>query len=73
MRIGAFAVVMLVLAAWLPGQNTVTFYVAPDGNNAWIGTLPAPNAAHSDGPFATFERARAQVQSLNKTGVHALF
>ncbi len=32
-------------------------YVAPNGNDAWSGTLAAPNRAHTDGPFATFERA----------------
>ncbi len=34
------------------------FYVATDGNDAWSGTLPAPNAAKTNGPFATLGRAR---------------
>src|SRR5271157_2753422 len=45
-----------------------TFYVAPNGNDAWSGTLPAPNATNTDGPFATFDRARAAVQTSVKTG-----
>ena len=49
--------------------TTFTFYVAPNGNDSWSGTLPAPNPANNDGPFATFDRARAAVQSLNKTGL----
>jgi hypothetical protein len=46
-----------------------TIYVAPNGNDAWSGKLPAPNASNTDGPFATFEHARVQVQSLDKTGL----
>jgi hypothetical protein len=45
-----------------------TFYVAPNGNDSWSGTLPAPNANNTDGPFATFDRARAAVQASIKTG-----
>ena len=47
--------------------TSATFYVAPNGNDAWSGRLAAPNAANNDGPFATFDHARAAVQSLNKT------
>jgi len=49
--------------------RVVTFYVAPDGNDSWSGTLRAPNARHTNGPFATFDHARTVVQSLNKAGV----
>jgi hypothetical protein len=48
---------------------SVTFYVAPNGNDSWSGHLPAPNAAGTDGPFATFDHARAAVQALNKSGL----
>jgi hypothetical protein len=34
-----------------------TFYVAPGGNDAWSGSRLSPNAARSDGPFATVPRA----------------
>jgi hypothetical protein len=44
-----------------PPPTSVTFYVAPNGNDASSGTLAAP--------FATFERARAAGQALNKTGL----
>jgi len=40
------------------------FYVSPDGNDSWSGTLAAPNSDHSDGPFATIERAKAAVREL---------
>ena len=54
----------------IAGSNaptSVTYYVSPSGNDSWSGTLAAPNAANTDGPFATFDRARAAVQALNKT------
>ncbi|NQT52978.1 right-handed parallel beta-helix repeat-containing protein [bacterium] len=35
-------------------------YVSPAGNDAWSGTVPAPNAAATDGPFRTLGKA-AQV------------
>ncbi|MCX5661379.1 MAG: right-handed parallel beta-helix repeat-containing protein [Planctomycetota bacterium] len=40
------------------------FYVALDGNDAWTGTHPAPNAKKTDGPFATLPRAVAAVRQL---------
>lgn len=49
--------------------TSVTFYVAPNGNDNWSGRLAAPNSAASDGPFATFDRARAMVASISKTGL----
>ncbi|NIA28737.1 MAG: hypothetical protein GWP06_02345 [Actinobacteria bacterium] len=42
------------------------FYIAPNGHDAWSGTLAAPNAAASDGPFATIERAQKAVRELKK-------
>ncbi|MBM3804793.1 MAG: right-handed parallel beta-helix repeat-containing protein [Acidimicrobiia bacterium] len=47
------------------GKGAVThFYVSTEGNDAWSGRLPAPNAETSDGPFATLERARETVRQL---------
>ena len=46
-----------------------TFYVALNGNDSWSGTLADPNPANTDGPFATFDHARAAVRALNKTGL----
>jgi hypothetical protein len=47
-----------------------TFYVAPDGSDSWSGTLAAPNPTNTDGPFSTFDHARAIVRSLNKSGLN---
>ena len=53
------------------------FYVAPDGNDSWSGTLPSPNVNNNpltpfgkgdknDGPFATIERAQEAVRLLKQ-------
>jgi uncharacterized protein (TIGR03437 family) len=59
----------LITIARAVQPTSVTYYVSPTGNDSWSGSLPAPNAANSDGPFATFNRARGAVQSLNKSGL----
>jgi uncharacterized protein (TIGR03437 family) len=56
---------LLTLTGSAP-PTSVTFYVSPSGNDSWSGTLSAPNAAGTDGPFATFNHARAAVRTLNK-------
>jgi hypothetical protein len=43
-------------------------YVATTGNDAWSGRLPAPNAARTDGPFATLGRAREEIRRLKAGG-----
>jgi len=43
-------------------------YVAANGNDAWSGTLPEANAAKTDGPFATLERARDEIRKLKRQG-----
>jgi len=59
------------MGTWAVEGSTLqsTLYVAPNGNDTWSGGLAAPNATNTDGPLATFEHARAVVQSLNKTGL----
>jgi len=42
-------------------------YVSPAGNDKWSGSLSAPNAAKTDGPVATLERARDLVRELKRT------
>ena len=42
------------------------FYVATDGSDAWSGRLPAANAARTDGPFGTLERARDAVRHVDR-------
>ena len=45
-----------------------TFFVAPDGNDAWSGKLAAPNAERTDGPFATLEKARDALRAIDRKG-----
>jgi hypothetical protein len=52
-----------------PPPTSETFYVAPNGNDFWSGTLPAPNSSNTDGPFATIDRSRGFVQSIVKAGL----
>lgn len=38
------------------------YYVATNGNDSWSGTLSAPNADGTDGPFATLDRAQTAMR-----------
>ncbi len=44
--------------------QTADYYVATDGNDAWSGTLAAPNSSDTDGPFATVSRAQTAVRQI---------
>ena len=54
-----------VLAAVAP---QATFFTSPQGRDTWSGRLAAPNAAATDGPFATLDRARDAVRALKAAG-----
>ncbi len=59
----------LVILGILPSSAAAAgpsaeIFVAPDGNDLWSGTLPAPNTKRTDGPFATLERARNAIRQL---------
>jgi len=49
------------------GVATADFYVATNGNDNWTGKSDAPNNDHSDGPFATIDRARQAVRGISGT------
>jgi hypothetical protein len=44
-----------------------TFYVSPDGSDAWSGKLSVPNLEKTDGPFRSFEKARDAVRAYRAT------
>jgi hypothetical protein len=46
-----------------------TVYVAADGDDAWSGALPEPNAQRTDGPFRTLEGARDAIRALKAGGL----
>ena len=52
-----------------PAVNTsaTAFYVAPNGSDSFSGTLPSPNAAGTDGPFATLARAQQALRGIPRT------
>lgn len=45
-------------------EKKVDIYVATNGRDDWSGLLPEPNAAKTDGPFATLPRAREAVRQF---------
>ena len=65
----ASPVVLITVKGSAAAPTAVTLYIAPNGSDSWSGTLPSPNATGTDGPLATFDRARAMVQSISKTGL----
>ncbi len=57
--------VMLIVQAAVMADARVEatqLHVAPQGNDAWSGLLAAPNAAGTDGPFATVTGARDAIR-----------
>ena len=70
------AVIVLAIALFTMGlaaaaqtgarAGRADFYVSLEGKDNWSGTLEAPNAAKSDGPFATLDRARRAVHDVKK-------
>jgi uncharacterized protein (TIGR03437 family) len=60
-------IITILGAAMAP--TAVTMYVSPMGSDFWSGTLPAPNSSNTDGPFASFDHARAIVRSISKAGL----
>ena len=53
------------IAGCSSGHGTADFYVAPQGNDAWSGTLDCPNSDNTDGPFASIAKAQQAVRSAN--------
>lgn len=45
-----------------PHAAAATFFVSPNGNDAWSGTQADPNTAGNDGPFASLDAARLKVR-----------
>lgn len=54
-------------------NDSIIFYVSPDGNDAWTGTFPEPdlnrNTGATDGPFKTLQKAQEAVRNHPKNGV----
>lgn len=52
-----------------------TFYVSPDGNDAWSGKLEFPNPEGTDGPLASIVGARDAIRGMREvtSPIHVLF
>ena len=50
--------------------DTVVFFVAKGGNDAWSGRFPSRIASGNDGPFASLVRARTAVREALAHGEH---
>ena len=58
------AVSLLALPGLIAAADALTIYVAPNGNDAWSGTLAQPNAEKCDGPVASLAGARDALRKL---------
>jgi len=61
--IGVIAAMFAVNLSAAQAQ-AVELYVAPNGNDAWSGTLAKPNANNSNGPVASLAGARDALRKL---------
>ncbi|HKM55037.1 MAG TPA: hypothetical protein VJY33_16630 [Isosphaeraceae bacterium] len=60
------AAFLLLAGSAVRGETPVRFFVSTQGDDAWSGRLDVPNAARSDGPFATLRHARDAVRGMRK-------
>ena len=58
--------ILLTAAAAAAATIEGDFYVARNGNDQWSGKLAEPNAAKTDGPFASVARAQQAARALRK-------
>ena len=61
-----FVGIVLFAVAAVNAGDRVRFFVSPEGDDRWSGHIDAPNAAKTDGPFASFERARNAVREIKQ-------
>jgi hypothetical protein len=57
---------MVLASGTTSAAEKADFYVCPQGNDAWSGTLAEPNAAKTDGPLATLSQAQQAVRTLKQ-------
>ncbi len=57
------------MAQPFPTRSAATYYVAPNGNDKWSGTLPEPNKANTDGPFASIRQAQNVINKTKQQGL----
>jgi hypothetical protein len=63
--------IFVLMMAFRPRAEaaTTTYYVATNGDDSWSGAHAAPNAAGTDGPFATIQKAQSIVRAAISAGM----
>ncbi len=51
-----------------PMTQPSSYFIAPDGDDSWSGTLAAANPQRTDGPWASLEGARDQLRQHKRGG-----
>lgn len=64
----ALLLALIVLTVLASAQEPLRLYVAVDGDDAWSGRLPEPNADATDGPKASLAGARDAIRALRADG-----
>ena len=64
----SLATLALALAALACHGAPLALHIAPNGNDAWSGTLARPTRSGQDGPFATLGRARDEIRRRKEAG-----
>src|SRR5437762_1881922 len=59
--------IVLFSVCFASSTSSAILFVATNGNDAWSGTLAAPNNKQSDGPLATLAAARDKLRELKGT------
>src|SRR3954454_5447873 len=61
----------MIRAETVQPNGAFDFYISPVGNDTWSGRSPKPNAARTDGPFATLEKAKSEFRKARFNGPKA--
>ena len=58
---------LLLTACHTFGESSM--FVASGGDDGWSGKRATPSEPRTDGPFATLERARAEIRKMKQVGL----
>ncbi|MEN6494174.1 MAG: right-handed parallel beta-helix repeat-containing protein [Thermoguttaceae bacterium] len=69
MKCSLLVVALSLLVSTAAAADPLHFFVAPQGNDQWSGKRSEADAARTDGPWATLERARDEIRKIKKAGL----
>lgn len=58
---------IVINLCWGVQAIAVDYYVNPNGNDSWSGSIKTPSPQLDDGPFKTLERAKQAIRSLKQS------